>query len=75
MRCFNDLIAFYPKISDAPRDLKIRWCQQNLEKIQNISSLAIENANPWRQLRTARLELYLHAESTVLKNNFAKEWT
>ena len=31
----------------------------NLERIWNISSLAIENANPWCQLRTARLELYL----------------
>ena len=60
MRCFNDLTAPYPKISDAPQAVEIRWGQRNLEKIRNISSLAIENANPWRQLKTTRLELYLY---------------
>ena len=29
--------------------------QRNLEKIRNISSSAIESANPWRQVKTASL--------------------
>ena len=40
--------------------VEIRWCQRNLEKILHILSSAIENANPWRPLKTARLELYLY---------------
>ena len=57
--CFNNMIAKYQEISDAQQAVKIKWYLQNLERIWNISSLAIENANPWCQLRTARLELYL----------------
>ena len=55
-----------------PQAVKIRWCQRNLEKIQNISSSAIENANRWRQLRTVRLE-FLYKFLPVNCSNGAKQ--
>ena len=72
MRCFNDLTALFPEISDAPQAVKITWCQRNLERIRNISSSAIENANPRSHLRTVRLELYLYS---IVSFMFDVEWS
>ena len=57
------IFAFDPEISNAPRAVKIRWCERNLERLRNLSFAW--PASPIRRRIVVRVERF-DADGTYL---------